>query len=104
MMSASDVHEDSPVTSIHEQSEDCSFNSAPLVEANSDSRSSNNQASAQAHRQLESIPSRTESNADEQPILLNGSHSNEIAIANDATQLLLARLGILRRRFLISGN
>lgn len=104
MMSASDVHEESPVTSIHERSEDCSFNSSPLVEANSDSRSINNQTTVPTHRQLEPIPSRTESNADEQPILLNGSHSNEIAIANDATQLLLARLGILRRKSLFSEN
>ncbi|UJR20495.1 hypothetical protein I4U23_023623 [Adineta vaga] len=90
MMSASDAHDDSPVPSVHEQP----FNSSQTNEQNSVSQSN----SRRTIQRLESIPSRAESNADEQTVSLSLNHSNEIAIANDATQLLLARLGILRQQ------
>jgi hypothetical protein len=55
--------------------------------------------SSRITQQFEPMPSNVESNQDEQTTSINASNANEMAIANDATQLLLTRLGILRRKY-----
>ncbi len=55
--------------------------------------------SSRITQQFEPMTSNVESNPDEQSTSINVSNANEMAIANDATQLLLTRLGILRRKY-----
>lgn len=58
--------------------------------------------SSTATQQPLSTPSNVESNPGEQSTTIGASNLNEIAIADDATQLLLTRLGILRRKYFLN--
>ncbi|CAF1182382.1 unnamed protein product [Adineta steineri] len=102
MMSVSEAP-DSPILSIHEQTIEYLFDSSSSTThsqlnpvSQSTSNFDNNQNRYTQHQ--ESISLQTETNSDDIRPTLSLNNSNEMAIANDATQLLLTRLGILRQQ------
>ncbi|CAF4343892.1 unnamed protein product, partial [Adineta steineri] len=104
MMSVSEAP-DSPILSIHEQTIEYLFDSSSSTThsqlnpvSQSTSNFDNNQNRYTQHQ--ESISLQTETNSDDIRPTLSLNNSNEMAIANDATQLLLTRLGILRRNII----
>ncbi|CAF4310286.1 unnamed protein product, partial [Adineta steineri] len=93
----------SPILSIHEQTIEYLFDSSSSTThgqlnpaSQSTSNFDNNQNRYTQHQ--ESISLQTETNSDDIRPTLSLNNSNEMAIANDATQLLLTRLGILRQQ------
>ncbi|CAF1361256.1 unnamed protein product [Rotaria sordida] len=94
---------DSPSPNIHEQTNKNLFKSSLNIEQNS--RHSNlNVISNENILDLSSkstqcsLSSNIESNSDEQEILLNWNTSNNTTIVNDATQILLTRLGLIQQQ------